>query len=105
MEQRNPYMEQFIRRLIEQKGERLEPDAHERLVEDLNHLLENMIGKNMIAALPEDVRARFVSQYEKGSRDVDAATLSSTFGRYLPDASLVMKETLREFAALYFRNR
>jgi hypothetical protein len=105
MEQRNPYIEQFIRTLIEQKGERLEPDAHERLVEDLNRLLENMIGKNMIAALPEDARSRFVSQYEKGCRDVDADVISCTFDRYVPDASLVMKKTLREFASLYFRNR
>ncbi len=105
MEQKNPYIEQFIRALIEQKGERLEPDARERLVEDLNRLLENMIGRNMVAALPEEIRCRFVSQYDKGCRDVDVDALSCTFERYVPDASIVMKKTLREFAALYFRNR
>lgn len=105
MERRNPYIERFIRTLIEEKGERLEPDARERLVEDLNRLLENMIGRNMVAALPEDVRSRFVAHCDKGSREVDVATMSSAFDRYVPDASLVIKETLREFAALYFRNR
>jgi hypothetical protein len=105
MEQKNPYIEQFIGVLIDRKGERLEPDARERLVEDLNRLLENMIGRNMVAALPEDVRSRFVAQYDKGCRDIDAAFISSTFDLYIPDASIVMKKTLKEFAALYFRNR
>ena len=105
MDCRNPYIEIFIRRLIEQKGEKLEPDAVERMVEDLNRLLENMIGRNMIAALPEEMRSQFVSQYDKGSRDVDAAQMSEIFDRHITDPGKIMKETLKEFADLYFKNR
>ena len=108
MESRNPYIEIFIRKLVEDKGEKLEPDALERLIESLNRLLENMLGRNMVAALPEEVRRQFVSQYDKGSRDVDVAQISQTFDRYITDpaeAAAIMKKTLKEFADLYFRNR
>ncbi len=105
MDPRNPYIEEFLRTLIKRKGEKLEPDALERLVESLNRLLENMVGRNMIAALPEDVRCAFVSQYDKGSRDVDPARLSPVFDKYIDDPAKIMAETLREFADLYFQNR
>jgi len=105
MDCRNPYIEEFLRTLIERKGEKLEPDAHERLVESLNRLLENMIGRNMVAALPEDIRRAFVSQYDKGSRDVDPAQLSPVFDRYIDDPAKIMADTLKEFADLYLKNR
>ena len=105
MDPRNPYIEEFLRALIKRKGEKLEPDALERLVESLNRLLENMVGRNMIAALPEDVRRAFVSQYDKGSRDVDPAQLSPVFDKYIDDPAKIMADTLREFADLYFKNR
>ncbi len=105
MDCKNPYIESFIRRLVDEKGEKLEPDAMERLVEDLNRLLENMVGRNMVAALPEEVRSQFVSQYDKGCRDVDAARMSELFGQYIPDPAGIMKKTLKEFADLYFLNR
>ena len=50
MDCRNPYIENFIKVLIEKKGEKLEPDAQERLIEGLNRLLENMLGRNMVAS-------------------------------------------------------
>jgi uncharacterized protein (DUF2267 family) len=105
MECRNPYIENFIRKLIEKKGEKLEPDALERLIEALNRLLENMIGRNMVAALPEEIRSQYVSQYDKGSRDVDINQMSQVFDRYITNPAEIMKKTLKEFADLYFRNR
>jgi hypothetical protein len=105
MECRNPYIENFIKKLIEKKGEKLEPDALETLVESLNRLLENMLGRNMVAALPEEIRSQYVSQYDKGSRDVDMNLMSQTFDRYIANPEEIMKKTLKEFAVLYFRNR
>lgn len=105
MECRNPYIENFIKKLIEKKGEKLEPDAQERLIESLNRLLENMLGRNMVAALPEEVRSQFVSQYDKGCRDIDIAQMSQTFDRYIINPAEIMRKTLKEFAALYSRNR
>jgi hypothetical protein len=105
MECRNPHIENFIKTLIEKKGEKLEPDARERLIESLNRLLENMLGRNMVAALPEEVRSQYVSQYDKGCRDVDMVQMSQIFDRYIPNPTEIMKKTLKEFAVLYFRNR
>ena len=105
MDCRNPYIEEFLRTLVKKKGEKLEPDALERLVESLNRLLENMVGRNMIAALPEDARCAFVSQYDKGSRDVDPAQLSDVFDKCIDDPAKIMRDTLKEFADLYFKNR
>jgi hypothetical protein len=92
MDPRNPYIEEFLRALIKRKGEKLEPDVLERLVESLNRLLE-------------DVRRAFVSQYDKGSRDVDPAQLSPVFDKYIDDPAKIMADTLREFAGLYCKNR
>lgn len=105
MDCRNPFIENFIRKLIEKKGEKLEPDAQERLIESLNRLLENMLGRNMVAALPEEVRSQFISQYDKGCRDIDMSQMSQVFGPYINDPAEIMKKTLKQFAALYFRNR
>lgn len=105
MECRNPYIEDFIRKLIEKKGEKLEPDALERLIESLNRLLENMLGRNMVAALPEEVRSQYISQYDKGCRDVDIVQMSQVFDQYIANPAEIMKKTLKQFAALYFRNR
>ncbi len=105
IESRNPYIETFIRTLIDKKEEKLEPDALERLVEDLNRLLENMIGRNMVDALPEEVRSQFISHYDKGCQDVDVDQMSQVFDRFITDPKTIMKKTLKEFAGLYFQNR
>jgi exoribonuclease II len=105
MDPRNPYIEEFLRTLIKRKEKKLEPDALERLVESLNRLFENMLGRNMIAALPEDIRRDFVSRYDKGSRDVDVSRMSIVFDQYIDDPARIMKSTLKEFADLYFQNR
>jgi len=101
----NPYIERFLRKLIAENEGELEPDAVESLVEGLNRLLENMLGRNMIAALPEELRKDFVSQYDKGSREVDVNAMSRLFDGHIDDPTRIMKSTLREFTDLYFRNR
>ena len=105
MEPRNPYIENYIKKLVEQKEGKLEPDALERLIESLHLLFQNMLGRNMVAALPEEVRAQFVLQYDKGCRDVEGAKISPIFEPYIPHPEEIMKKTLKEFTALYLQNR
>jgi len=104
-ESQNPFIENFIKKLIEEKGEKLEPDAQERLIESLNRLLENMLGRNMVAALPEELQSQFISTYDKGSRDIDIEQISKIFNQYISNPTEIMKKTLKDFAALYFKNR
>ncbi len=105
MDYTNPHIENFIRKLIDQKGEKLEPDALERLVEDLHRLFENMVGRNMVAALPDEVRSQFITEHDRGCREVDVTKLSQVFDRYITDPAKIMKKTLKEFTDLYLRNR
>jgi len=105
MECRNPFIENFIRKIIEEKGEKLEPEALERLVDSLHRLFENMLGRNLLAVLPQEIQSEFIAKHDKGCRDIDNEQISKIFGQYDFDQAAIMKKTLKEFAALYFRNR
>jgi hypothetical protein len=101
----NPHIENFCRVLAAKRGEKLEEEALERLIESLYRLFQNMFGRNMIALLPEDRRTAFTAQYDKGSRDVDPEVMTRLFEDQSIDSTAVMKKTMQEFADLYFRNR
>ena len=102
---RNPHIEQFCRALVAKKGEKLEEDALERLIDSLYRLFENMLGRNMVAVLPEERRKEYVVRYDKGGRDVDLEEVGQLFEEHIPNPEEIMKKTAREFAELYFRNR
>lgn len=105
MESRNPYIESFCRALIEKHEEKLPDEAKDKLAEDLYRLFENMLGRNMVNALPEEVKNEFVSKYDKGSRNIDFEHIREIFERFEIDQQEIMKKTMKEFAALYFKNR
>jgi len=105
MECRNPYIENFIRKLVETTEKDLEPVSLERRIESLYVLLENMLGRNMVAGLPEELRTQFQSQYGKGIEDIDPQKMSQLFDQYIENPEAIMKKTLQEFADLYFQNR
>ena len=104
-EQKNPYIENFCRALVAKKGEKLTDEALERLIESLYKLFQNMLGRNMVAVLPEELRRDFISRYDKGGRDVDLEEVGQVFDQHVSDPEEIMKKTAREFAALYFKNR
>jgi hypothetical protein len=105
MDYKNPYIENFIRQLIGEKEERLEPDALERLVDSLHGLFENMLGRNLLAALPQEVQSKFIAKFDKGCRDIDNEQISRIFAQYDLDQAAIMKKTMKEFASLYLKNR
>ena len=105
MECRNPYIEGLCRALIEKNEGKLDSDAKEKLVDDLYHLYENMLGKNIVAALPEEKRSQFISEYEKGNRPIDSDQIAELFGDDIEDPREIMKKTMNELATLYFKNR
>lgn len=106
MDQRkNPYIENFCRALIEHRERNMEEEALERMVESLYNFFENRLGRNLIAALPEERRAEFISLYDKGNRDLDEETVTRLFAQQEIDQVSIMKKTMQEVAELYFRNR
>jgi hypothetical protein len=104
-ESRNPFIENYCRALIEKKGEKLDDEGKQKLVEDLYRLFENMLGRNMVAELPDQLRDEFVKKYDKGHRDVDYEEIAAVFAEHVSDPEEIMKRTLKEFSALYFKNR
>jgi hypothetical protein len=103
--EKNPYIENLCKAMVEKKGEKLEPDAKERMIDDLYGLFENMLGKNMVAALPEELQSQYVSKYEKGRDNIDYEEIAQIFGEHIPNPQEIMKKTLEEFTEIYFKNR
>ncbi len=102
---KNPYIENFCRVMVGKRGEKLPPDAMERLIDDLYQLFENMLGKNMVAALPKEVQSQYVSQYDKGKNHIDYEQIAQIFGKHISNPEEIMRKTLKEFAEIYDKNR
>jgi len=101
---RNPYIVNFCKVLAEKKEENLEPEVKKKLLNDMYQLFENMLGQNMIKALPEDIRKHYLSLTE----DLDSLNydkIGEIFDENVPDYQRVMKETMKEFAEIFMRNR
>jgi hypothetical protein len=105
MKKRNPYIENFCRALVERKGETQDEDAKSKISEDLYKLCENLLGRNMVATLPEEVRAQYLADYHEGSRDVDFDEIARLFESHAREPEKILKETLRQVERLYFKNR
>lgn len=104
-QRRNPYIENFCRVLVERKEKTLDDDAKKKMVESLYDFLENRLGRNLVAALPEERRSQFVALYDKGMKDLDEETVTSLFAEQNIDHMAILKKTMQEVAELYFRNR
>ena len=102
---KNPYIENFCRVMVEKKGEKLPPDAMDRLIDKLYGLFENMLGRNMVAALPEKLQSQYVSQYEKGRNHINYEQIAQIFGKHISNPEEIMRKTLKEFAEIYDKNR
>ena len=87
------------------KGEKLPPDAMERLIDDLYGLFENMLGRNMVAALPEELKLQHISQYEKSRNHIDYEQIAQVFGKHISNPEEIMRKTLKEFAEIYDKHR
>ena len=102
---KNPYIENFCRVMVGKKGEKLPPDAMDPLIDDLYGLFENMLGRNMVAALPEELKAQYVSQHERGRNHIDYEQIAQIFGKHISNPEEIVRKTLKEFAEIYDKNR
>ena len=91
--------------MVKRKGEKLPPDATERLIDDLYGLFENMLGRNMVAALPEELKLQHISQYERGRNHIDYEQIAQVFGKHISNPEEIMRKTLKEFAEIYDKHR
>ncbi len=101
---RNPYIMNFCKVLVEKKGEQLEPAIMKKLLNDMYRLFENLLGKNMIEALPEESRKRYLELCED-LNDLSYEKIAETFDQGVPQYQAVMKETMKQFAEIFMKNR
>jgi len=101
---RNPFIVNFCEALIKKRGLELSEEKKEQELERMYNLYETMLGRRMVEALPEDKQ----SQYLAITRDLDNLSfekIGEIFSEGVPDAEVIMKETLEEFSDIYLKNR
>jgi hypothetical protein len=101
---RNPYIMNFCKVLVEKKGEELEPDTMKKLLGDMYRLFESMLGQNMVNALPEDVRKKYL-QMADDLANLDYQKIGDIFDVNVPNYEALMKDTMKQFAEIYLSNR
>ena len=101
---RNPYIMNFCKVLVEQKGEELEPETMKKLLGDMYRLFESMIGQNMVNSLPEDVRKKYLDMADDLA-NLDYQKIGDIFDANVPNYEAVMKDTMKQFAQIYLSNR
>ena len=101
---RNPFILNFLEALIRKKGVTLSEEVQEQEIDRMYQLLETMVGRKLVAQLPEDKKA----YYERLCTDLaqlDLTKVAEIFGDSVPDPQGVMKESLQEFCDIYLKNR
>ncbi|MGA7879094.1 MAG: DUF5663 domain-containing protein [Desulfoferrobacter sp.] len=101
---RNPYIVNFCKVLVEKKGEKLEPEIQKKMLDDMYRLFESMLGKNMIKALPEDLRKHYLSLTED-LNSLDYDKIGEVFDESISNYQEIMKDTMKQFAEIFMRNR
>ena len=100
---RNPYIMNFCKSLIEKKNLQLSEDGLSKMLEDMYSLFENMLGKNMVAALPTDVQSQYLAQHE--SRKVDFERIGQIFEEHISKPDEILKDTMKQFSTIFLKNR
>ncbi len=101
---RNPYIMKFCKALVEKKGETHEPEAMQKLLEDMYGLFEFLLGQNMIKALPDGVREEYLKM-ANDLQNLSYEKIGNVFDKNVPDYESVMKETMRQFTTIFMKNR
>lgn len=101
---RNPYIMNFCKVLVEKKGEELSPEVLKKLLSDMYTLFENMLGQNMIEALPENLKKEYLTMAED-LQNLNYEKIASIFDANIPQYQQIMKETMKEFGDIFLKNR
>ncbi|MGQ9670033.1 MAG: DUF5663 domain-containing protein [Desulfosoma sp.] len=101
---RNPYIVHFLKTLVEKKGEQHSPEALKKLLDDMYKLFENLLGQNMVKALPEGKRAEYL-ELTKDLSKLSYKKVEEIFDKHVPHYQDVMKETMKQFTTLFMKNR
>jgi hypothetical protein len=101
---RNPYIMNFLKALVEKKGEQHQPDDLKKLLGKMYNLFESMLGQNMVNALPEELRKQYLGMAEDLS-NLNYQKIGDIFDKNVENYAEIMKNTMKQFADIYFKNR
>ncbi len=101
---RNPYIMNFCKTLVEKKGEQHQPEDLKKLLVDMYRLFESLLGQNMVDALPDDVREKYLEMTEDLS-SLNYEKIGAIFDKNVKNYQQVMKDTMKQFAEIYLKNR
>ncbi len=101
---RNPYIMNFLKTLVEKKGEQHQADDLKKLLGDMYRLFECLLGQNMVNALPEEVRKQYLAMADD-LPNLNYKKIGAVFDTNVKNYNQVMKDTMKQFAEIYFNNR
>ncbi len=101
---RNPYIMNFLKALVEKKGEQHQTDDLKKLLGDMYRLFESLLGQNMVNALPEDVRKQYLAMAED-LPNLSYKNIGAVFDANVKNYEQIMKDTMKQFAEIFFKNR
>ena len=101
---RNPYIMNFLKAVVEKKGEQHQGDDLEELLDDMYRVFEYMLGQNMVNALPEEVRKQYLAMAED-LPNLNYKKIGAVFDENVKHYERIMKDTMKQFAEIYFENR
>jgi hypothetical protein len=101
---RNPYILNFCRVLVDKKGESHQPEALEKLLGNMYTLYEYMLGQNMVSSLPEAAREHYLS-LTQDLANLSYEKIGEVFERNIPNYKEVMRDTMKQFAEIFMKNR
>jgi len=101
---RNPYIMNFLKAVVEKKGEQHQGDDLEELLDDMYRVFEYMLGQNMVNALPEEVRKQYLAMADD-LPNLSYKNIGAVFDTNVKNYEQIMKDTMKQFAEIYFNNR
>ena len=101
---RNPYIMNFLKALVEKKGEQHQANNLKKLLGDMYRLFESLLGQNMVNALPEDVRKQYLAMADD-LPNLSYKNIGAVFDTNVKNYNQVMKDTMKQFADIFSKNR
>jgi hypothetical protein len=65
---------------------------------------ESLLGQNMVNALPEEVRTQYLAMAEY-LPNLSYKKIGAVFDSSVKNYDQIMKDTMKQFAEIYFKNR
>ena len=89
----------FCQMLLKKKDPELSPDEQGQKIDAMYCDFENILGKNMVDALPDDKRSEYLAQHK--STEVDFEKIGKIFEEGNPNPDEILKKTMEEFATIF----